>query len=32
MSERDYVDTLTINDNQSIIELLKNKTKIITKE
>lgn len=28
MSERDYVDTLTINDNQSIIELLKNKTKI----
>jgi len=28
MSERDYVDTLTITDNQSIIELLKNKTKI----
>ena len=28
MSERDYMDTLTINDNQSIIELLKNKTKI----
>ena len=28
MSERDYADTLTINDNQSIIELLKNKTKI----